>query len=140
MSDFSTAPEVEAYLAGVSEPARSLLELIRSTVRSLAPEAQEVIAYGIPTFKLDGNLVHYAAFKAHCSFFPGRALQNEAFSQELGGYTIAKGTIQFTPDNPLPDELVARIVTLRIAENRDAAAARKAKRSKKAISSGSSGS
>lgn len=140
MTDFSTTPEVDAYLAAVAEPARSLLERIRSTVRDLAPEAEELIAYGIPTFKLGGNLVHYAAFKAHCSFFPGRALQDDAFRQDLAGFKISKGTIQFTADNPLPDELVARIVALRIAENRDAAAAKKAKRSKKPISSGSSGS
>lgn len=134
MTDSKTSPEVRTYLDTVAEPARSLLERIRSAVRSLAPEAQEVIAYGIPTFKLDGNLVHYAAFTAHCSFFPGRALQDDAFRQDLAGFKISKGTIQFTADNPLPEELVRRIVMLRISENRNAAAA------KKPISSGSSGS
>jgi uncharacterized protein YdhG (YjbR/CyaY superfamily) len=140
MTDSKTSPEVRTYLDGVAQPARGTLEKIRVIVRSLAPEADEVIAYGIPTFKLDGNLVHYAAFKTHCSFFPGSALLDEAFSRELAGFKISKGTIQFTPDNPLPDDLVARIVTLRIAENHDAAAAKMTKRSKKPISSGSSGS
>ena len=140
MTVSTTSPEVDAYLAGVPAPARGLLEQIRAIVRSLAPEAVEVIAYGIPTFKLAGNLVHYAAFKAHCSFFPGRLLQDEAFRQDLAGFKISKGTIQFTPDNPLPEDLVRKIVMARLAENRDAAAAKQAKRAKKPTSSGSSGS
>jgi uncharacterized protein YdhG (YjbR/CyaY superfamily) len=137
MTEQKTSAEVEAYLAGVPEPARGLLEKIRTVIRSLAPEAEEVIAYGIPTFKLDGNLVHYAAFKNHCSFFPGRALNSDAFKAELAGYKISKGTIQFTADNPLPDELVRRITIMRIAENRAAAAAKKAKKAKPVTSPGS---
>lgn len=137
MTGQKTSAEVEAYLAGVPEPARGLLEKIRTVVRSLVPEAEEVIAYGIPTFKHDGNLVHYAAFKNHCSFFPGRALNSDAFKAGLAGYKISKGTIQFTADNPLPDELVRRITIMRIAENRDAATAKKAKRAKPVISPGS---
>ena len=137
MTDRVPSPEVEAYLAGVPEPERGMLEKIRTIIRSAAPEAREIISYGIPTFKLDGNLVHYAAFKNHCSFFPGRALNSDAFKAELAGYKISKGTIQFTADNPLPDELVRRITIVRIAENRDAAAAKKAKKAKPVTSPGS---
>jgi uncharacterized protein YdhG (YjbR/CyaY superfamily) len=138
MTDRKTSAEVEAYLAAVPEIHRGLLERIRSIIRAEAPEADEVIGYGIPTFKLDGNLVHYAAFKNHCSFFPGSLVQNQAFAAELAGFKTAKGTIQFTPENPLPDELVRRIVIARITENRDAAAARRKKPRKAPTSPASS--
>lgn len=131
MSANRTTDDVVAYLAQVSDRYRPYLEAIRQIVWSEAPEAEEGIAYGIPTFKLSGNLVHYAAFKNHMSFFPGGTLHSESFKDELAGFKIAKGTIQFTPDNPLPDDLVRRIVKLRIAENRAIAAARKMAKSRK---------
>lgn len=124
MNETMTSPEVLAYLDAVDGPRRVLLERIRAIVREEAPNAEEVMAYGIPTFRLSGNLVHYAAFKNHMSFFPGGTAHNEAFKDELAGYKIAKGTIQFTTDKPLPDDLVRRIVLMRIAENRDLAATR----------------
>ena len=128
MVDKRVSPEVEAYLANVTEPFRGMLERIRTVVREEAPEAQEVIAYGIPTFKLAGNLVHYAAFTSHCSFFPGRAIEDASLKSELAGFRISKGTIQYTPDNPLPDDVVRKIVRVRIAENRAKAAARPGKK------------
>ncbi|RYH00531.1 MAG: hypothetical protein EON57_10995 [Alphaproteobacteria bacterium] len=130
MTGRKTSAEVEAYLDQIPEPQRALLERIRDVVWAEAPDAEEVIAYGIPTFKLSGNLVHYAAFKNHLSFFPGGTAHNEALKDELQGYRIAKGTIQFTLDKPLPDDLVRKIVRLRIAENRELAAARKASKKK----------
>lgn len=130
MTERKTSPEVEAYLDQLAAPQRTLLERIRHVTWAEAPEAEEVIAYGIPTFKLSGNLVHYAAFKNHMSFFPGGTTHNEALKAELEGYKIAKGTIQFTLDKPLPDDLIRKIVRLRIAENRETAAARKASRKK----------
>ncbi|MBL0374666.1 DUF1801 domain-containing protein [Rhizobium sp. KVB221] len=126
--DNNVAADVEAYLAGIEEPFRGMLERIRAIVRSAAPDAVEAMAYGIPTFRLDGNLVHYAAFKKHCSFFPGAIVLDESLKEDLAGFKIAKGTIQFTPDNPLPDELVRKIVALRVIENRNAVAARKSKK------------
>ncbi|MBX9459086.1 MAG: DUF1801 domain-containing protein [Rhizobium sp.] len=125
MHEPKTSPEVAAYLDAVDGPRRALLERIRTIVRAEAPDAEEVIAYGIPTFKLSGNLVHYAAFKNHMSFFPGGTAHNDAFKDELAGYKVAKGTIQFTTEQPLPDDLIRRIVRMRIAENRDLAASRR---------------
>ena len=130
MTERKTSADVAAYLDNVPEPQRALLERIRDIAWAEAPDAEEVIAYGIPTFKLSGNLVHYAAFKNHMSFFPGGTAHNEALKDELQGYRIAKGTIQFTLDKPLPDDLVRKIIRLRIAENRELAAARKASKKK----------
>ena len=130
MTDRKTSPEVEAYLDKLEAPQRAALERIRDIVWEEAPEAEEVIGYGIPTFKLLGNLVHYAAFKNHMSFFPGGTAHSEALKDELAGYKLAKGTIQFTLDNPLTDDIVCKITRLRIAENREIVAARKAAKKK----------
>lgn len=128
MAEDRISPDVEAYLANVPEPARGMLERIRAVVRRLAPDAEEVIAYGIPTFRLNGNLVHYAAFSNHCSFFPGAAAASDAFGQELAGFKTSKGTIRFTSDNPLPDDLVERITIARIEQNRAKSARQALKR------------
>lgn len=130
MTTRKTSPEVEAYLDRIAAPERALLERIRDIVWQEAPEAEEVIAYGIPTFKLSGNLVHYAIFKRHMSFFPGGTTHNEALKDELRDYKLAKGTIQFTLDKPLPDDLIRKIVRLRIIENHQIDAARKMARRK----------
>ena len=122
---------VDAYLAEVPEPFQAILRHLRDIIRDEAPDAEEAIGYGIPTFKLEGNLVHFAAFKNHMSLFPGSTAHNEALKQDLASYKLAKGTIQFTPDKPLSDELVRKIVRLRIAENRAIAEARKAAKRKK---------
>ena len=107
---------VDEYLAGVPEPARSTLEKVRAVIRSVAPpEATEVISYRIPMFKYKGMLVGFAAFSGHCSLFPG-ALP-EAFKEELKRYPTAKGTIQFPVDKPLPAALIKKLVKARIAEN-----------------------
>jgi uncharacterized protein YdhG (YjbR/CyaY superfamily) len=107
---------VDEYLAGVPEPARSTLEKVRAVIRSVVPpEATEVISYRIPMFKYKGMLVGFAAFSNHCSLFPG-ALP-EAFKDELKRYRTAKGTIQFPVDKPLPAALVKKLVKARIAEN-----------------------
>lgn len=121
-----TTNAVDDYLNRVPEPFRAMLGHLRQIIREEAPGAVETIGYGIPTFKLDGNLVHFAAFKNHMSFFPGSTTHNELLKADLAGYKLAKGTIQFTADNPLPDDLVRRIVRLRIAESREKVAARKA--------------
>ncbi len=120
----SGVSEVEAYLAAVPAEARATLEKLRGMIKAAAPKAVEVISYQIPTFKLDGRmLVSYAAFKNHCSFFPG-AGPLKAYADELAGYETAKGTLRFPIDKPLPATLVRKLVKHRIAEN----AARKAKR------------
>ena len=109
--------EVEDYLADVSPEARATLEKLRQTIKSVAPNAVEVISYQVPTFKLDGRmLVSYAAFKNHCSFFPGAA-PIKAHEDELKSYQTSKGTIRFATGKPLPAALVKKLVRTRIKEN-----------------------
>jgi uncharacterized protein YdhG (YjbR/CyaY superfamily) len=111
------APQtVDEYLAGVPEPARSTLNAMRAAIRSAAPqEAAETISYRMPAFKYQGVLVWFAAFANHCSFFPTAAVI-EAFKDELKGFTLSKGTIQFTTGKPLPAALVKKMVKMRFAQ------------------------
>jgi uncharacterized protein YdhG (YjbR/CyaY superfamily) len=112
------ASSVDEYLAGVPEPARSSLDRIRATIRSVVPpEATETISYGIPTFKYKGSLVGYAAFSNHCSLFPMGSSAIEVFKDELKNFQTSKGTIRFTVDKPLPAALVKKLVKARIAAN-----------------------
>jgi len=113
------AKNVDEYLAGIPEPARTTLEHIRAVIRSVVPrDTTEVISYGMPMFKYNGMLVGYAAFKSHCSLFPtGSGVRK--FQKELKGYSTDKGTIRFPPDKPLPDALVRKIVKSRVAENKE---------------------
>lgn len=106
---------VDEYLAQVSPVARTALLKLRAIIREVLPDAQEVISYGIPTFKFNKTMVAYAAFKNHCSFFPGHTVAE--FKDALKGYKTSKGTIQFTPDKPLPASLVKAIVKARLAES-----------------------
>jgi uncharacterized protein YdhG (YjbR/CyaY superfamily) len=114
----ATATSVDEYLAGVPEPARTTLNKIRATIRSVLPaEAKEVISYGIPTFKGNGLMVSYAAFKNHCSLFVLSGSLLEQFKDELKGYETSKGTIRFPVDKPMPAALVKKLVRARIAHN-----------------------
>jgi uncharacterized protein YdhG (YjbR/CyaY superfamily) len=114
----SGAREVEAYLAGVPEPARSTLAKVREAIRAAAPaDATEAISYGIPAFRYRGVLVGYAAFKNHCSFFPMSASLIDTLEEEVKGYRTSKGTLQFPLDTPLPAALVKKMVKARVAEN-----------------------
>jgi uncharacterized protein YdhG (YjbR/CyaY superfamily) len=117
MKKGGAAPKsVDEYLAAVPEPARSTLKKIRAVIRSVTPpEATEVISYGMPAFKHKGVLVWYAAFSKHCSLFPTAAVI-EAFKNELKGFTLSKGTIQFPTDKPLPAALVKKLVKARVAQ------------------------
>lgn len=109
---------VNAYLAKVPEPARSTLEKMRATIRSVVPaEATEGLSYGIPAFRYKGALVGYAAFKNHCSFFPMQASLIDEMKEELKGYRTSKGTLQFPVDKPLSAALVKKMVKARVAEN-----------------------
>ena len=110
---------VDEYLAGVPEPARSTLNKMRAAIRSaVPPEAAETIGYGMPAFKHKGVLVWFAAFSNHCSLFPTPSVV-EAFKNELKGFQTSKGTIRFPVDKPLPAALVKKLVKARIAENED---------------------
>jgi uncharacterized protein YdhG (YjbR/CyaY superfamily) len=93
-----------------------ILNELRQTIKEAAPDAQETINYQIPTFTLNGNLVHFAAFEKHIGFYPTPSGM-EAFKQELSRYKGAKGSVQFPIDEPLPLPLIRRIVEYRVKEN-----------------------
>jgi uncharacterized protein YdhG (YjbR/CyaY superfamily) len=112
-------PSVEAYLADVSPKDRAVLQKIRATVRSVVPDAEEKISYGIPAFIWHGNLVYYGAMKKHLSLFPGSKAVIKKFETELEPFdATSTGTIRFSADKPLPMTLVKKIVRARMAENR----------------------
>ena len=114
----SGAPKnVDEYLAGVPEPARTTLNKMRAAIRSaVPPQASETISYGMPAFKHKGVLVWFAAFSNHCSLFPTASVI-EAFKNELKGLSTSKGTIHFPTDKPLPTALVKKLVKARVAQN-----------------------
>jgi uncharacterized protein YdhG (YjbR/CyaY superfamily) len=114
--DAATA-RIDTYLAGLPADQGSALQALRERIAGAAPEAVEAISYGAPAFRYRGRpLVSYLAAKAHCSFFPMSPAVVEAYRADLAGYDTAKGTIRFTPDHRLPDELVEAIVRARLAE------------------------
>jgi uncharacterized protein YdhG (YjbR/CyaY superfamily) len=117
--------DVDRYLAALPPEQRAALEKLRRTIRSVAPTATEKISYGMPMFFDHGMLVGYAAYKIHCSFFPGAII--EQFADDLTKYKTSKGTIQFTVDKPLPVTLVKKIVKARLAQNEAKQAKRKQK-------------
>jgi uncharacterized protein YdhG (YjbR/CyaY superfamily) len=107
---------IDEYIAACPKEVQSLLKQIRAAVHAAAPQAVEKISYGMPTFYLNGNLVHFAAHKHHIGFYPApRAL--EIFKDELANYKGSKGAVQFPFDQPLPLDLVARITRYRVEEN-----------------------
>ena len=124
-----TGNDVDAYLAKVPEPARTTLEKVRVRIRSVVPaEATECLSYGMPAFRYKGPLVGYAAFKAHCSFFPMQASLIDELKDELKNYRTSKGTLQFPQDKPLPAALLKKMVKMRVAENEIRAAEKAPKR------------
>ena len=113
----SDAEKVEAYFAALSDESRAMLEEMRQTIRAVVPGAAEVMSYGMPAFKDKKPIVAYAAFKQHCSLFPYGPSAIEAFKAELKGYKLSTGTIQFPLGEPLPKELIKRIVEFRVEQN-----------------------
>ena len=107
---------IDEYIASFPEETQKLLEVIRGTIRNAAPDAKEVISYGIPAFKMKGILVYFAAYKNHIGFYP-TASGIEAFKNELFSYEGAKGTVRFPIDKPIPLDLISRIVKFRVQES-----------------------
>lgn len=121
----ATAPKnIDDYIAGCAPDVQPILEKIRAIVRQAAPDAEEAISYQMPTFRLNGNLVHFAAFKHHIGFYPTPS-GTEKFQKEIAAYKAAKGSIQFPLDQPIPYDLITKIVKFRVKENRVKAAAKK---------------
>ena len=119
------AKTMDAYIAAQTPDARAALERLRKQIRAAAPKATEGISWGMPSFKLEGQLVGFAAFKDHYSFFPMSVEVMDALGKEIEPYRTSKGTLQFTAARPLPAALVRTIVKARIAENTAARAAAK---------------
>ena len=118
MKKVTTVPkDIDEYLAGVPEPARTTLSMVRAAVRSVVPpEATEAIGYRMPMFRYKGGLVAFAAFSKHCSFFPMSLAVIRSLKSELKNFDVSKGTIRFPLDKPLPAALVKKMVKARIAE------------------------
>ena len=123
-----TYTSVKEYLIDVPGDKRKVLDKLRKTISSLVPKAEEYISYGMPTFKYNGPLVSYAAFKEHCSLFPWNATLIKKFAEELKPFKTSKGTIQFTVDNPLPVALVKKLIRERMKENEEKFIANKNKK------------
>ncbi|MCW3119372.1 MAG: hypothetical protein JWM28_3454 [Chitinophagaceae bacterium] len=117
------AKTVDEYLQALPDDMRTMLEKLRLTIQSAAPKAEELISYQIPTYKYRGALVHFAAFKNHCSFIAASKNVIKIFSKELQDFKTSGTTIRFTPDQPLPAALVKKIVKTRIKENEERTAA-----------------
>ena len=107
---------VDGYLANISDDKRAALQKLRKTIQAVAPKAEECISYGLPAFRLNGRmLVWFGAAAHHCAFYPGAVLQE--YKDDLKDYETSKGTIRFSPDDPLPATLVRTLVKARVAEN-----------------------
>lgn len=107
---------IDEYFDFFPKEVQKLLKQMRQTIQKAAPKADEKISYGIPTYYLNGNLVHFGAFKSHIGFYPG-ALAIATFKKDLARYKGAKGSVQFPYDQPLPLALVIKIVKFRVEQN-----------------------
>ena len=111
---------IDEYLALTSPEQRAVLEKLRKTIRAAAPGAEEYIGYGLAGFKFNGRpLVYFGAWEKHCALYAASPAIQKKFQKELEGFEQSKGTIRFTPENPLPTALVKALVKARISENRD---------------------
>jgi uncharacterized protein YdhG (YjbR/CyaY superfamily) len=116
MANRSTANSIDEYIAEFSPETQKVLKELRALIKTSAPDATETISYAIPTFDLNGHLVHFAGFKNHIGFYPtGSGI--EAFKEELKPYKCGKGSVQFPLGRPMPTDLIRRIVEFRVEEN-----------------------
>jgi uncharacterized protein YdhG (YjbR/CyaY superfamily) len=109
---------IDEYIATFPKNVQSILEELRQAIRESAPKAEEAISYQMPTFKLNGNLVYFAAWKNHIGFYPTSSA-TEAFKEELSDYEVTKGTVKFPLNKPIPFDLVKKMVRYRVKENLD---------------------
>lgn len=112
-----TAADIDSYLAALDEPKRSTLEALRRSILQIVPDADECISYGMPAFKVSGKAVAgFAAFKNHLSYLPHSGSVLSQLGDELAAYECSKGSLRFAVDEPLPDHLVRKLVTVRMDE------------------------
>lgn len=107
---------INEYINIFPTETQTILHNLRKVIKKVAPSAEETINYGIPTFKLNGNLVHFAAYKKHIGFYPTPS-GIEKFKHEISKYKWAKGSVQFPLDKPIPFDLIRKIVIFRVKEN-----------------------
>lgn len=112
---------IDEYIAAFPADVQEILQRVRETVRTAVPQATEAISYGMPTFKLEGNLVHFGAAKNHLGFYPAPS-GITAFEAELSSYKSSKGAVQFPYNQPIPYELIGKISRFRASENLEKAA------------------
>jgi uncharacterized protein YdhG (YjbR/CyaY superfamily) len=128
----TTPKNVAAYIASFPRPVRTILKRVRSIARQAIPDADEVISYQIPTYKVNGRpVLYFAAFKEHYSVYPSSAALVKAFKDELAGYELSKGTIRFPLSEPVPVKLIERIARFRAKEVIGAEKAKAATRKKR---------
>ena len=127
-SDRTTPRNIDEYIADFPDGVQRALNRVRKTIRKAAPNARETISYRIPAFTLEGYLVYFAAWKHHIGFYPASAGITK-FKKELSKYQVAKGSVRFPLDEPIPLDLIGRIVKFRARENLQRAAAKSTKKS-----------
>ena len=111
--------DVDAYLSGLEEPKRETLQMLRRTILEIVPEAEQVISYRVPAFRVSGKTVAgFAAFQDHLSYLPFSGSVLSQLAEELDGYTMTKSALHFAVDQPLPGTLVEKLIALRLAEDR----------------------
>jgi uncharacterized protein YdhG (YjbR/CyaY superfamily) len=115
--------DIDEYIVGFPDDVQKILKKIRATIKRAAPDAGEAIKYQMPTFTLQGNLVHFAAFKKHIGFYPAPT-GTQKFREELSVYKGGRGSVRFPLDEPIPFELIGRMVEFRVKENLASAKAR----------------
>jgi len=125
--DAPKATDIDGYIAAFPPDVQAILQKVRQTIAQAAPGATEAIKYQIPTFVLHGNLAHFAAFQHHIGFYP-TPTGLTAFHDELAPYLAGKGTARFPLDQPIPYDLIAKVVRWRVEESAKAAAAKKKKK------------
>jgi uncharacterized protein YdhG (YjbR/CyaY superfamily) len=109
--------EVDEYLANLDEPKRTTLRQLRQTIRSLVPEAEEGISYGMPAYRLGGKVIAgFAAFKNHLSYLPHSGSVFAEIPDDVAGYVTSKGALQFTIERPLPKALVKKLIAIRLRQ------------------------
>jgi len=112
-----SAEEVDEYLRAVDEPKRSTLQALRRTILDIVPEAEQVISYRVPAFRVRGKVVAgFAAFKDHLSYLPFSGSVLGRLADELHGYTMTKSALHFPVDRPLPKTLVQELIAVRLGE------------------------
>lgn len=110
--------DIDEYISTFPKTTQEILQKVRRTIQKAAPEAAEKISYGIPTFHFNGNLVHFAAYEHHIGFYPGAA-GIATFLHEMDGYTTSKGTVQFPLNKPIPYNLIEKITSFRVEQNKN---------------------